>query len=318
MQVKVENLIAVPFVSSLSFFNDKELHGLFGTSKQFNAAATEELYRRSLLKHIVLGEQKEAEALIKSHPKWLLSKSQAQDYSGKRIIATPFQAAIGAGDKPMWEMILRYLDPNRALKQFLAWFPNGIEEDTPAIELQKDYNRIALAIIHDADGGASAIAGFREQLTAQKEIRYGKYFNLEHLKAASQAYTNNFRALGNWNNRDLFWIQVMGFVQRQMTAYDAQVYFFGVQKVLDNEVSFSRLPKLSKDEELFLPAVYSGLGYDFALFSFYEDGRSVGMRRTAPSDYGYGKQLAEKLCRIKADALAGLRQSLEQGMCCQP
>ena len=320
MQVKVEHLIAAPFVSSLSFFNNKELDNLLGTSKTMHAAATEELRRRSLLKHIVLGEQDKAEALIQAHPKWLLNKAITADYSRRTIVATPFQAAIGAGDKPMWEMILRYLDPKEASRQFREWFPNGIEEDIP---VQIDYNALALAILRDTDHGASAIAMFREQITAQKEIRYGKNFNIGHLKAAYQAYNDNFDDLyaeGTWEHLDLFWIQVIGFVQRQMTAYDAQIHCCGVQSVLENDHEFGRLLKLSDGTDFFSLAINSGLGFDFAVCSYYGGGLGVD-RGDVPGLEGlWGGMggICEKLCRAKTDALAGLRESLEQGMCYQP
>ncbi|HFD2232710.1 TPA: hypothetical protein ACF9YZ_002373 [Legionella pneumophila] len=53
-------------------------------------------------------------------------KAKAKDYSGRTILGTAFQAAIGAGDKPMWEMMLPYfagLEKGEALRQFHEQFP---------------------------------------------------------------------------------------------------------------------------------------------------------------------------------------------------
>jgi hypothetical protein len=265
MKLKMND--ALTTTSSSSFFNDKEPSNLLRTSNTPNTAATQEFNQCELLKHFVLGEQDKAETLIKAHPKWLLNKYLAQDYSGRTIIATPFQAAIGAGDKPMWEMILRYLEPLEALRQFREWFPNGIEEETSAKTLQVGYNAIVLEIIKGQTHGQAAISGFRDQITAQKEIRQGRHFNLNHLSAAYQAYIDNFDVLSSWENRDLFWNQVIGYVQRQMTAYDAQIYCSGVKKVLENPVAFSRALILANDCEFFPTSISSGVGFDFGVYS---------------------------------------------------
>jgi hypothetical protein len=186
------------------------------------------------------------------------------DYSGRTIIAKPFQAALGAGDKPMWEMMLPYftkLEEKEPLKQFHEWFPNGIEE-VPESEFQAHYNAIASAIITDADHGHAMIEQFRSDL-CKKEITHGKHFNLQELVAAYQAYVHHFDALGTWDNRDLFWPKVIGYVQRQMTAYDAQVHCSGVQSVLENNDAFSRSLAFYKGGTFFPLSVDAGLGFDF-------------------------------------------------------
>ncbi len=130
----------------------------------------------------------------------LLIKSKAVDYSGRIIIGTAFQAAIGTGDKPMWEMMLPYfegLEQGEALRQFDEQFLNGIEDEISAEEIKDYYNAIALAIINDENHGLSVIEGFRKEITCQKEITQGKHFNLQHLIAAYQAYIDNFNILGN-------------------------------------------------------------------------------------------------------------------------
>lgn len=266
MKLKMDDAIAAPFVTSLSFFSGKDLTNLLETSKKLNGAATHELEQRALLRHIVLGEQEPAEALIQAHPKWLSSQSIAQDYSGRTIVATPFQAAIGAGDKPMWEMILCYLGPEEAFKQFHAWFPHGIENNLSAKELQADYNAIALAIIQDEDNGLAAIERFREKITAQNNISQEEHFNLAHLSAAYQAYVDNFDALGDLNQRK-FWAQVIGYGQRQVTAYDAQAHCFGIDNALDNENSFPRSFELDNEMSFFPLEFNPRLGFDFAVFS---------------------------------------------------
>jgi hypothetical protein len=253
------------------FFMAEELLNLSLTSKALRGAAQrdmEHLASQKLVTHVVLGEEDKAHVLIQANPKLLLIKSEGKDYSGRTIRATPFQAAIGAGDKPMWEMMQKYMDREEASRQFHEWFPNGIEEAPEKLAI--DYDAIALSIIHHADQGQSAIEGFRSDITRQKEITQGVHFDLHHLLAAYQAYNNHFYALGpGWVKRDLFWNQVIGYVQRQMTAYDAQIHCSGVEPVLDNPRLFSRGLKFYKGGDFFPVLPDSGLGFDFGCFCFH-------------------------------------------------
>lgn len=320
----------------LTFFTEKDLSTLSLTSTKLNAVASPELTQRAakqLLTYVLMGEQYKAVVMIKANPSLLMIRSKAVDYSGRTIIGTAFQAALGAGDKPMWEMMLPYfngLDEGEALRQFHEQFPNSIEDDVSAKELKDYYNAIALAIINDQDHGLSVIEGFRKEITSQKEITYGKHFNLQHLIAAHKAYIDNFNAFVNWKNRDLFWQKVIGYVQRQMTTYDAQIYCSGLDRVLDNENSFERKLGFSNGNKFFPLVDGSGLGFDFACFSYYcwleapirHDSRVGYLRARACATSGKSydpaglllRYHADELCRAKTEALAGLRESLEQGV----
>ncbi|STX55731.1 Uncharacterised protein [Legionella beliardensis] len=116
------------------------------------------------------------------------------------------------------------------------------------------------------------IEGFRKKITCQKEITQGKHFNLQHLIAAYQAYIDNFHAFETWHNCDLFWQNVVGYVQRQMTAYDAQIHCSGIQKVLGDEKSFARRLEFANGGAVFPLNIDSGLGFDFAIHSYYAVG----------------------------------------------
>ena len=118
-------------------------------------------------------------------------------------------------------------------RQFDEQFPKGIES-IPAKELQAMYNDLANAIVKDDDNGKEAIAAFRQIITQHNCIESGKHFNMQHLIAAYQAYNDKFSLLGTWPNRDAFWQKVIGFVQRQMPANDAQTHCSGIKNVLDN------------------------------------------------------------------------------------
>ena len=71
-----------------------------------------------LLRHVALGEQSEAEEMLKNNPGLLLYPGQVKDYSGRDFKnITAFQYALWAMDWHMWTMILKYLDPQEALVQ---------------------------------------------------------------------------------------------------------------------------------------------------------------------------------------------------------
>lgn len=306
-----------------SFFTNKDLANLSLTSKTLHSVVFSELNQRAaqqLLAHVVKGEKDKALAMIKQNPGLLLIKSKAVDYSGRTIIGTAFQAAIGVGDKPMWEMMLPYfkkledkglIEQGEALRQFHEQFPNGIEDEVSAEKLKDYYNAIALAIIHDEDHGHFVIEGFRKEITRQKEITQGKHFNLQHLIAAHQAYIDNFDALDNWDNRDLFWRKVMGYVQRQMTAYDAQIHCSGIKSVLDKENSFHRTFKFSNFGEFFPLMPDSGLGFEFACYSYFS--AIVSPRSVAGVTYvAYGPRMLENYMEQKQTHLLDLESHLSK------
>ena len=102
-----------------------------------------------------------------------------------------------------------------------------------------------------------------------------------------------------------------------MSTYDAQIHCSGVQKVLNDPKSFSRELKFVNEGAFFPCRSDSGLGFDFACYSYFAclvaGPRASGGWRVCPRSIAL-----KKLCRAKTDALAGLRESLEQGMCYQP
>ncbi|HDV5710598.1 TPA: hypothetical protein RJD49_002309 [Legionella pneumophila] len=287
-----------------SYFTTRDLSNLSLTSKMLYSLASPELKihraAQQLLTYVVLGEQVKAKAMIEKNPELLLMKAKAKDYSGRTIAGTAFQAAIGAGDKPMWEMMLPYfqsLKPGEALRQFHEQFPDGVEDEVSAEDLKEYYNAIALAIISDEDNGLSAIERLRKEITSQRDITQGKHFNLQHLIAAYQAYIDNFDAFSNWKNRDLFWQKVIGYVQRQMTTYDAQVHCSGIQSVLETDRAFSRTIKFPRGEKFFPLSADSGLGFDFACFSFtaaypYNSDTAAYAKESAREMPGKGKRQA--------------------------
>ncbi|MDP3268430.1 MAG: hypothetical protein Q8M40_05210 [Legionella sp.] len=301
-----------------NFFTSKNLAVLSLTSKTLrNFALPEQNLRaaQKLLTHVILGEQIEAETMIKHNPELLLIKSRSKDYANRTIIATPFQAAIGAGDKPMWSMILPYfkdLEKTEASQQFQEQFPNEIKDEISADKLIENYNKIALAIINDDNSYFSLMEKFRKEFTLTKVIKQGSHFNLQHLIAAYQAFINNLNNFNTQDKKDLFFKQIIGYVQRQLTAYDAQILCSGIKKVLDDETFFERKLDLYKGKVFFPLIDNSGLGYDFACISYFEG--EAKEKSILPANVAGGWRgvikLLSKLDDTKTKALSELERTL--------
>ncbi len=291
-----------------------------------------------LISHVVKGEQEKAATMIAANPKLLLMKGEAVDYSGRIIQATPFQATLGAEDSLMWEMMIPYfkrleqdqrnpLEGKTArevmLEQFNEQFPDGL---IGAEQVQKEYAEIKayydtlVTNIADEEGAEAKekiLDEFRVNInTAGTTVRSGKHFNMQHLLAAYHTYNDKFNELGTWDNRDLFWVKVIGFVQRQIPAHYAQAHCNGLRQVAACADNFRRTLKLGSG--VFFPLSGGGLGFDFAVYSYYDAGargqRSGvrGMRLWPARRAGVGGAWAGKYYRAKTDSLARFRSKLER------
>src|SRR3990167_6393273 len=84
-----------------------------------------------LLNHVALGEQDEAEKILKTRPDLLLFKGNLQDHAGRDFThITAFQYALWALDWHMWKMILKYLPRDEAAKQLQELETNSTAHGT--------------------------------------------------------------------------------------------------------------------------------------------------------------------------------------------
>src|SRR5690606_12369806 len=107
----------------LGFFNTPSLSSLSYTSKSLHTTVSSEIKARAvqLVQYVVLGEEKKAKALVSECPELLFYKAEVKDYSDRTIIGTAWQAALGAEDVRMCQMLLPYFDAleeGEALRQF--------------------------------------------------------------------------------------------------------------------------------------------------------------------------------------------------------
>lgn len=83
---------------------------------------------------------------------------------------------------------------------------------------------------------------------------------------AFELYDQKFESW-NWNQRNLFWRQVIGFTQRFLPANIAMVFAYSLYDVVDNQEKAPRNFKFRYGGGAFFPLIFdslSGLGYEYA------------------------------------------------------
>ncbi|MDR3491351.1 MAG: hypothetical protein P4M12_04810 [Gammaproteobacteria bacterium] len=240
----------------------------------------------TLLVHVVKGDQKEAEELIKVNPKLLLSKGMVVDYSDRSIEGTAFQMALGAEDvkyhedeECMAEMIQRYLRqlPDGELeiqKQIQEQFPEGWEakENERAKNDLAALNKVvnAISVSQPNDNCEAALNEFREYLKPNCVIKTGKHFNAQLLVEAFKLYDKNYDRFGDYNSHKniLCWRKVIGYIQRFLPASYAQAFVQGVYYIVESGEKLNRSLKFRYENDVsFFPLdsdPSSRLGFDFA------------------------------------------------------
>ncbi len=269
--------------SIFNYLSDKELYELSQTS---NAMFTEcrgpllEKAGRKLLSHIVKAEEVLALSMIRVNPRLLLHTSGAIDYSKRPYMGyTSFQAALLCHDVTLWKKMEPYFDelPNgreEKAKQFNALFSEGIPKQTPY-----DFTALVQIITNsfatDIDAAlkktqnntliCQALHQFKADFTtlSMREA----FFNTSHLIKALQVYNEKFHNW-SWHQRNLFWRQVIGYVQRFVPACYAQAFVQGLNYLIEKKRPLERALKFKYDSDSYFPLLDSGgLGFDFAIYS---------------------------------------------------
>ena len=214
------------------------------------------------------------------------------DISGKEIKElTPLQAAICAGDVDMVQAIKEVLhqklqrgvtlsfEPELEMqRQFKLIYPNGVdseetEQQVKAQEFKTSMlNHIFTAInaatvvqvkfelntpgINNTDSPLNtALHDFRKQFTATSNLE--QIFNPFYLLNAFAMYDeqfDNFNGNENdkWDKRNLFWRQVVGYIQRHLPACYLQAFAQGIYSIVRDREKLRRdrdREKLRRDFE---------------------------------------------------------------------
>jgi len=239
---------------------------------------------QKLVQHVVYGEKEAVKAMLDRSPGLLLHRATVVDYSGRTIKkASAYEAALGALDDDMAEMIAPYFDKLQSvdgkqerIDQFNKQFPKGIPELKPY-----DFSALVKIITESSDEAiqaqlehkdcdtpiCNAINHFRKDMSP-REVSSGLHFNHQTLINAFEVYNEQY---DGWsaNKRNLFWRQVIGYVQRLLPACDAQAFAQGLYYIVANNKSLQRSFKYRcSDGEIYPLEVFGvdkRLGFDFGV-----------------------------------------------------
>lgn len=265
---------------------------------------------------VVQGSLEKTKRLIKENiPSSFLSfKSVAIDYSNRKIKLSPFQAAFCAWDDEMCLMFEEYMSEEEITRQVKEICPDGFEKDV-AKQTSFDFSVIIAAIDQSTvvDGEAQlkneqndsplcqAFNQFRTDFTARSQQE--AIFNPQHLLKAFQLYDEKFNRW-NWEQRDLFWRQVIGYVQRFLPANIAQDFAQGLYYRVEQKEKSKRSFVFRFGDGSIFPLIFDSLaGLGFA----YAAGHGgVGARVAADGSGGGSRGNLQNLCRAKTSNLQNL------------
>ena len=243
-----------------------------------------------LVQQIVYGNLTQSEALLQAAETnqallatLLTEKVTVTDYSRRKVKQkTAFQAALCAMDDELCAMLAKYMPKEEMARQYQAIFPKG-HETYYQEQTSFDFGQIVQAISESSDDDVqkarnlelpnhTALWGSLEQFRADftKRSSQEAVFNPQHLLRALALYDSQFDTW-SWNQRDLFWRQVIGFTQRFLPANTAMDFAQGLlNRVEENEKPRRSLNFTFEGVSIFPLSFHSflGLGYEF--------GRRVG------------------------------------------
>ncbi len=254
---------------------NKKFYSLFKTSAS--------QYVQKFLNHAIRGNEAEVIKMLELDPGLLLEYGTAKDYSGRTFTKrSVLQLMLLAKDNEMIAAVKPYFDKlHTGQKQFETQveelekqLPNGFN-DQPGFDFSS-----LVTIISNSDPQDIQAALNKQQTQspvslALKEFRAvftqlsmsEENFNSNHLLNVFKAYAGAFDHW-DWDKRDLFWRQVIGFVQRFLPSNIAQDFAQGIyNRVVEKEKStrsFSFWVGSNSIYPLSDPSSLSGLGFDYA------------------------------------------------------
>ena len=218
-------------------------------------------------------------------------------------------------DDELCAMLAHYMPKDELVRQYQEIFPEGhdayYQKQTPF-----DFSQIVEAISQSSDADVqkalslelpnqtvlwSGLEQFRADFTQRSSQE--TVFNPQHLLKAFELYDSQFDRW-SWNQRDLFWRQVVGFVQRFLPANSAMDFAQGLyNRVEAKEKSKRSFNFTFGGGAIFPPSFdsFSGLGYEFACGRRAGEGEGYGVCSVA--------SYFQILCRAKTTILGELCSS---------
>ena len=252
------------------------------TSASATTSATSSTLFDELLKNVLWGNEaavkKTLDTVLKKNPyqlpELLSNVGNIRNFSGRMFFGvTLLQAAAREGDAEMCEMLKNYLKPDQFEKQLKIIFLEGIavnerNQSTFIFDLQFVDAAIQAASIEDLNAAllnkknngstlCKKMKEFRSSFVGYEPFEGKNIFNPQHMLHAFKVYEKLCKKLQDDNDlnrkkRDLFWIQVIGFIQRFLPACYAQAFVKGLNQTTDGRA------------DPYFP-IPSGIGYDYAI-----------------------------------------------------
>ncbi|OGT35425.1 MAG: hypothetical protein A3F11_01470, partial [Gammaproteobacteria bacterium RIFCSPHIGHO2_12_FULL_37_14] len=281
--------------------------------------------------YIAYGDMATAEELLKANPllleKLLTEKITVTDYSRRKLKKkTGFQIALCAMDDEMCEMLAKYMSKDEVAHQYQELFPEGQDKHFEA-QTPFDFSAIVDAITSSNDADVekaldlelpndTALWNKLEQFRADfTERSYQEtVFNPQHLLKAYELYEKQFEDW-NWNQRDLFWRQVIGYTQRFLPANIAMDFAQGLYYRVEQKEKSNHSLKFRFGEGAIFPLSFnfhSGLGYQYAVDAIGEGVRGVWRRRARRSFFK--THVEQKLQICKTYAALSKNENLRDGV----
>ena len=236
-----------------------------------------------LVQAVVYGDLRKSEALLQGNrallETLLIEKVTVIDYSRRKVKQkTAFQAALCAMDDELCAMLAEYMPKEEMVRQYQAIFPEGHETYSQE-QTQFDFSQIVQAVSKSSDADIRKALSLElpnntklwcnlEQFRADFTNRSSQevVFNPQHLLKAFELYDSQFDRW-IWNQRDLFWRQVIGFIQRFLPANIAMDFAQGLYNRAESQEKAVRSFKFKYGGGSIFPPVFdsfSGLGYESA------------------------------------------------------
>src|SRR3990167_354989 len=209
-----------------------------------------------LVQAAAFGDMQKSAELLRAHPDLLptllTEKQTVTDYSRRKIKhKTAFQVALCAMDDELCSILARHMPQEELISQYQAIFPAG-HKNFSATQTAFDFGSIIDVISHSSNADVEKalslelpnttalwcnLEQFRTNFT--QHAKQETVFNPQHLLKAFEDYNGNYTAW-NDNQRDLFWRQVVGYVQRFLPANIAMDFAQGLYERVDKNEAAAR------------------------------------------------------------------------------
>ncbi len=229
-----------PVLNIVRYLNNADLSNLSKTCRTLSIFTQPERSKRalSLLLASVIDDKREmVHRILASHPALLLKTPHylpfiESQYTWQKFFAeSPLKIALIRNQVEMIKVMLPYLQRLDLGDVMQQW-----EQAEEEIKLQKttyNFDTLIAAINTSGQDMEDALQAFRDAVLPKDTIALNNYYNIEALlRAAHKAYHNKFNNFTDWDQRDIFSVKVIGFLQSLVTPEVAQLFCEGLYDVV--------------------------------------------------------------------------------------